>query len=286
MSAKTKIQWCDSTVNPTMGCDGCEIWSSERKTCYAGTLHTRFGGVTPGYAPSFAEVTLFPGRMAEAAGWSDLSGKPRMDKPWLNGMPRQTFVSDMSDALSKIVTFEFLLNEVIANVTSEAGRRHHWHWLTKRPERMAKFSSWLNGLGITWPENLWAGTSVTTQVTTSRIDSLLKVGDVRTIRFLSVEPQIERIDLQAWLPKIDWVIQGGESGRRGRPFDLAWADDLIDQCRQHSVPLFIKQLGSLVTHRGERIVFQDGHASDWSEWPKRLRVRQMPKAKGVGSTRR
>ena len=26
MSVKTKIQWCDSTVNPTMGCDGCEIW--------------------------------------------------------------------------------------------------------------------------------------------------------------------------------------------------------------------------------------------------------------------
>ena len=27
MSAKTKIQWCDSTANPTMGCDGCELWS-------------------------------------------------------------------------------------------------------------------------------------------------------------------------------------------------------------------------------------------------------------------
>ena len=22
----TKIQWCDSTVNPVMGCDGCELW--------------------------------------------------------------------------------------------------------------------------------------------------------------------------------------------------------------------------------------------------------------------
>ena len=277
MSVKTKIQWCDSTVNPTMGCDGCEIWSSQIKTCYAGILHTRFGGVTPGYAPSFAEVALFPGRMAEAAGWSDLSGKTRKDKPWLNGMPRQTFVSDMSDALSKIVTFEYLRDEVIANVTSKVGKRHHWHWLTKRPERMATFSSWLNGLGITWPENLWAGTSVTTQVTTSRIDSLLKVGDERTIRFLSVEPQIEPIDLRVWLPKLDWVIQGGESGPKGRPFDLAWADDLIDQCSKHSVPLFIKQLGSVVTHRRERIAFQDGHGSDWTEWPKRLRVRQMPK---------
>ena len=22
----TKIQWCDSTVNPVMGCNGCELW--------------------------------------------------------------------------------------------------------------------------------------------------------------------------------------------------------------------------------------------------------------------
>ena len=22
----TKIQWCHSTVNPVMGCDGCELW--------------------------------------------------------------------------------------------------------------------------------------------------------------------------------------------------------------------------------------------------------------------
>ena len=22
----TKIQWCHSTINPRMGCDGCELW--------------------------------------------------------------------------------------------------------------------------------------------------------------------------------------------------------------------------------------------------------------------
>ena len=26
MANKTPIQWCDSTVNPAMGCDGCELW--------------------------------------------------------------------------------------------------------------------------------------------------------------------------------------------------------------------------------------------------------------------
>jgi hypothetical protein len=28
MSQKTKIQWCDSTINPTMGCSGCELFPS------------------------------------------------------------------------------------------------------------------------------------------------------------------------------------------------------------------------------------------------------------------
>jgi len=28
MSEETKIQWCDSTVNPIMGCAGCELFPS------------------------------------------------------------------------------------------------------------------------------------------------------------------------------------------------------------------------------------------------------------------
>ena len=278
MSIKTKIQWCDSTVNPTMGCDGCEIWSAHRKTCYAGTLHVRFGGVTAGYAPRFEEVTLFPGRVAEACGWSDLAGKGRANKPWLDGRPRLIFISDMSDSLSESVPFDYLRDEIAVNVASRPGRRHRWLWLTKRPDRMAKFSRWLGDCGIAWPENLWAGTSVTSQATTSRIRHLVPVGDERTVRFLSVEPQVEAIDLSAWLPRIDWVIQGGESGRSARVFDIAWAESLIERCGERCVPYFLKQLGSHVIEDGRRMTFADGHAGDWAEWPSRLRVRQLPTA--------
>ena len=66
MSKTTKIQWCDSTINPTMGCDRCELWNASRKTCYAGLLHTRYGANNSGFAPTFDDVTLFPGRMAGA----------------------------------------------------------------------------------------------------------------------------------------------------------------------------------------------------------------------------
>lgn len=282
MSKNTKIQWCDSTVNPTMGCDGCELWSKQKKTCYAGILHTRFGGVTKGYAPSFEEITEFPGRMEAAARWPDLTGTQRPDKPWLDWMPRTIFVSDMSDSLSQAVSFEYLRKEIIANVISDDGRRHQWLWLTKRPDRMAQFSDWLTARGILWPPNLWVGTSVTSSSTTNRIDKLLNVGDEHTLRFLSVEPQTERISLEPWLPRLDWVIQGGESGHAARIFEMEWATDLISQCRKHGVAYFLKQLGSLVTRKGRSVTFKDSHASDWSEWPKRLRVRQMPQTRLMG----
>ncbi|MDA9856581.1 phage Gp37/Gp68 family protein [Rubripirellula sp.] len=276
MATKTKIQWCDSTANPTMGCDGCELWNANRKSCYAGVLHQRFGGVTPGYAPSFEEVTLFPGRMAEAARWKDLSGTKRKDKPWLDGLPRHIFVSDMSDSLSKSVSFEFLKNEIIDIVTSPEGSRHNWLWLTKQPQRMAKCSDWLNG---DWPENLWAGTSITSQKTTTRVGHLLKVGNERTTRFLSVEPQFDEVDLSQWLPELDWIIQGGESGHGCREFKTEWADELISQCRTNKVAFFLKQLGSFVTQNGQPLEFNDNHAGDWEEWPSKLKVRQMPKKK-------
>lgn len=35
MSDTTKIQWCDSTVNPIMGCHGCELFPSSAKVLEA-----------------------------------------------------------------------------------------------------------------------------------------------------------------------------------------------------------------------------------------------------------
>lgn len=256
-----------------MGCAGCELWSEKRQTCYAGVLHRRFGSVSSGYAPTFEQVTTFPGRMERAARWSDLVGKKRKDKPWLNGLPRLIFVSDMSDALSESVKFSYLKREVIEVVQGESGKRHRWLWLTKRPQRMAEFSQFIQQ---PWPENLWVATSITTQKSASRIKHLLKVGDENTLRFLSVEPQWEPIEIVEWLPQLDWVIQGGESGPGAHPFSLEWAESMIAQCKRFSVPFFLKQLGSNVCSKGKVRHFEHSHGGDWSEWPKSLRIREFP----------
>jgi protein gp37 len=278
MGQATRIQWCDSTVNPTGGCDGCELRNRNTNICYAGRINDRFEG-TQAYPTPFEKVILWPGRVAKAAAWSDLTGKARPDKPWLDGLPRLIFVSDMSDALSKPVPFDFLETEIIPNVTGVKGRRHHWLWLTKQPLRMAEFSGWLQSRGIAWPKNLWAGTSITTQGTTGRIEHLLRVGDEHTLRFLSVEPQWERLDLGRWLPQLDWVIQGGESGgEKARPFRLGWADALRKRCRAACIAYFLKQLGSVVFSKGQRLHLRDGHGGDWDEWSERLRVQEMPVA--------
>lgn len=279
MGIATKIQWCDSTCNPTMGCDGCELWNAKtgEQTCYAGVLHRRYGGLERGFSPTFEEVTLWPGRMAEAAGWSDLRSVVRENKPWLGTVPRLIFVSDMSDALSSSVTFGYLLKEIVQPVTSIKGKRHCWLWLTKRPDRMVKFSSFLAERGIDWPSNLWVGTSVTTQVTTGRISHLLNVGNDETIRFLSVEPQREKIDLLKFLDRLDWVIQGGESGPSAHRFQIQWANEIMTQCRSVGVSYFLKQLGSQAVSGTTIQRFRDGHAGDWHEWPEEIRVRELPR---------
>jgi protein gp37 len=276
MAVNTKIQWTDSTVNPTVGCDGCELWKGKAKDCYAGALTERFGQTNSGYADDFNVVELKPGRMSVAAHLPDLTGVARSDKPWADGLPRMIFVGDMSDTFCDTVAFNYLHDEVIAPIASDSGQCHQWQWLTKRPRRMAAFSRWLKKRSVSWPTNLWVGTSVTTQRSTTRLAQLGKVGGDTTIRFVSVEPQWEPIDLQRWLPNLDWVIQGGHSGSHAHPFAIEWADDLRDQCREYRVPYFLKQLGNCVTVGGVKVRGHRGQGGDWRKWPARLRTRQMP----------
>lgn len=55
MAKNTPIQWCDDTVNPTAGCDGCELWNKKHKSCYAGKITRMYAG-TGSYPDSFDHV--------------------------------------------------------------------------------------------------------------------------------------------------------------------------------------------------------------------------------------
>lgn len=318
MGRNTNIEWCDSTVNPTTGCQGCELWAGQVRTCYAGQLQTkRLSRANPDqYATDFTEVRLAPGRMAQAAAWSDLAGTSRPDKPWLDGMPRTIFVGDMGDIFSAAVPFEYLRDEVFAAIDSPAGRRHIWMLLTKQPQRMRRVAQLLGH----WPDNAWAGVSVTSQVNASRIEHLVDVP--APIRFVSAEPLLGKLMLRN-LPvsscrngstfdaltgggmqvmydggvgivvrsnrRVHFVIVGGESGTGARDCNLAHVRWLQQQCRRDHVPFFLKQVGScafdgLWTLRGQSqptepryLKLRDSKGGNPDEWPEDLRVREFPR---------
>ena len=294
MAEKTPIQWPDSAINPVMGCDGCELWQPDRgiKHCYAGVLHTLRGGKVKGYAQRFDVPETFAGRMFKAAAWSDLTGKVRPDKPWLDGLPRIIFISDMGDALSEGISFEYLLDEVIANVRSEKGRRHRWMWLTKRPARMAKFAAWLWERGIVWPRNLWAGTSLTGPEQMGRVRQLREVPAM--FRFVSAEPLLGPVNWAHVTEGMAQIIFGGESGPGARPCDVRWIRAGVEVCRREGVSPFVKQLGAKAAAHGFEpaidapetgiarrfdgsLSLRDSHGGDWLEWPKDMRVREVPR---------
>lgn len=298
MGRNTGIQWCDSTVNPTSGCDGCELWDAggKRRLCYAGRLHeTRLARAHPDlYAPTFTEVrhdARMMQRMNRAAAWPDLRGKRRPGKPWLDGRPRLIFVSDMADAFSRAVPFHYLAG-AMDRIIGDAGRRHFWLWVTKQPARAAAFFRWWCGeTGRDAPDNLMLLTSVTSPATRARIDDLLAAPV--NWRGLSIEPVLAGpIDLRPWLsapdaadgspgrnPRVDWVLVGGASrqGAEAPVTDLDHIDDLIDQTTDANVPVFVKQLGARPVVRGlPPLTLGDSHGGDWREWPARLAVRRVP----------
>lgn len=79
---------------------------------------------------------------------------------------------------------------------------------------------------------------------------------------------------------IDWVIVGGESGSRARPYNINWGIQIIKQCRDAGVPVFHKQVGSNWTDGfgpGPRL--KDRAGADPSEWPVDLRVQKFPEVR-------
>jgi protein gp37 len=112
--------------------------------------------------------------------------------------------------------------------------------LTKRPSNINKYipESWK----LTPPKNVMFGTSPVNQETANKL--ILQLLEVNGKRFLSVEPQLDSINIQGFLFNggIDWVIQGGESGHHKRPFNLDWAYYLKQQCEATNTPYFFKQI--------------------------------------------
>ncbi|MEE9584749.1 MAG: phage Gp37/Gp68 family protein [Candidatus Brocadiales bacterium] len=257
----TKIPWTDVSWNPVVGCTkvspGCD-------NCYAEAITKRF------HRGDFNQVALHIKRLGHPFRWRK---------------PRKIFVCSVSDLFHSRVPFDYI-NKVFC--VMGANPRHIYQLLTKRPGRLAYFANiyhpplWDDRgttWGAQWPSNIWAGTSVETQKYAPRLDVLARVP--AKVRFVSVEPMLEPVDLRKWLggceclpyvgmarpdkvcedywandvheddtcscggmkaePTINWTICGGESGPHARPMKIEWLLDLVAQCKEAGVPVFVKQ---------------------------------------------
>lgn len=146
-----------------------------------------------------------------------------------------------------------------------------WLLVTKRPENIERMWWAVDTRELPRPKpiyrpNVWLLTSIATQADADRnIPELLKCRDLVPVLGLSAEPLLGPIDLvpsigflnfghaaakylerMSGVPRIDWVIVGGESGPNSRACLVEDGNSIVDQCRAAGVPAFRKQLGSVV----------------------------------------
>lgn len=261
MAEVTKIQWCDHTFNPWIGCtkvnEGC-------KFCYAETLmDTRYGRVKwgPQGTRSRTKTWKDPLRWNRTAGQQNLRAK--------------VFCASLADVFEDRAELAPWRSELWQLI--DRCQNLDWLLLTKRPENIRRMWEGPNR------GNVWLGTSIANQANAEEwVPRLLGCTGLAPILFLSVEPQIGPVDLSRFFfpqPTIHWVIVGGESRQgHGEPrlFHVEWARRIVQQCREATVPCFVKQLGSNCHLQGRRLPLQDLHGGNWTEWPADLRVRQCP----------
>lgn len=250
MATNSKIEWTHHTANLWWGCTmvhaGCD-------NCYALSTAKRFRNDIWGDDK--------PRKLTKEA-WKQIS-KFQKDAQKA-GEVHRVFVGSMMDIFEKPMPLidhngnkllknenEFwntgqlrdkFFNEIVPNCPNLM-----FLLLTKRPSNINKYipESWKTNP----PENVMFGTSPVDQKTSKGL--ICQLSKVNGKRFISVEPQLEAINLLAkvkndndlvLLDLVDWVINGGESGNGKRPFDCNWARLIRDDCNKKGVPFFFKQI--------------------------------------------
>lgn len=212
----SSIEWTEMTWNPTTGCNKL---SAGCKFCYAEVMSRRLQAMgVEKYKDNFKL------RIHEK----------ELELPYTWKKPKVVFVNSMSDLFHKDVPVDFIRK--VFRVMKE-NPQHVFQVLTKRADVLAYYDSegWLE-----WTHNIWMGVSVEDGRVRQRIDLLRQTG--ARVKFLSCEPLIGPLpDMN--LTGIDWVIVGGESGRKPRPMKPEWVLDIKDQCNRANVAFFFKQWG-------------------------------------------
>lgn len=223
--AESSIEWTQLTWNPTTGCTKI---SAGCKHCYAEVMAKRLHAM---------------GVEKYRNGFGVAVHEPSLSIPYTWRGSKIVFVNSMSDLFHPEIPLEFIQRVfAVMNDTPQ----HTYQVLTKRADRLFELNDRLQ-----WTPNIWMGVSVEDERVVHRIDLLRRTN--AHIKFLSCEPLIgplPRLNLQ----NIDWLIAGGESGRKARPIRESWVWDLLLQSREAEVAFFFKQWGGTNKKRTGRLL--------------------------------
>jgi protein gp37 len=276
MADGTKIEWTDATVNAI---NGCTVLSPGCTNCYAMQLagtrlrnHPSRVGLT---APSKAgpvwngQVRLNEPALSLPRRWR----KSRMIFWNAHGDMFHPSVPDewIDLCFDEMEATRHHVHQVLTKRPDRMAAYVRARWAL--PSNINAFYDLPETVQLYQPrQNIWLGTSIEDQHRAEeRVPHLLATP--AAVRWLSCEPLLAPIDLtkiqdrvvhkgfsvsaltgwggfdypipgpQSSLPKVHWVVAGGESGRGARPMSLEAARSLRDQCREAQTPFLFKQWG-------------------------------------------
>ena len=314
MGKNSAIHWTDHTFNPWWGCVHVP-GDPQCENCYAEKWAKRCG---------YKWGTHSERRMFGERHWQEPFKWNREAKSL--GTRYKVFTGSMCDVFEICSHQRPMMDVARAQLWSmcEECQDLDWQMLTKRPQNVARLvpERWLKGQ---WPSNVWLGFSAGTQPILEHRGRIV-IGLPAPIKFVSIEPMLDRLTIRNGLEgrwrvpdtdpgenfiPFDWVIIGGESGVKARPFYVPFAKELILQCFASGVAPFVKQMGSccIVPSGGYDIgftalgarkeIYEDPvpgvpsirtnirvrlahHAgAKAEEWPEDLRVQQFPKSRAA-----
>lgn len=223
--AESSIEWTELTWNPTTGCDKM---SAGCKFCYAEVMSRRLHAMgLEKYEDNF-KVRVHPDSLSDPFKWKG---------------SKLVFVNSMSDLFHEAVPLTFIM--MVFEVMN-LNPQHTFQVLTKRGDRLAEVAKHLD-----WTPNIWMGVSVEDNRVLDRIDGLRRTP--AHVKFLSCEPLIGPLSKMN-LRNIDWVIVGGESGRKPRPMEEEWVLDIQAQCERKGIDFFFKQWGGVNKKKAGRML--------------------------------
>lgn len=203
--SKTKIEWCDYTINPVKGL--CPMACSY---CYARRMYKRF--------------KWNPAITYDNTVWHKLSGKPG-DKYFV-GSTMELF-GDWIDPWG--------MKEIFEGVKSYPERT--FIFLTKQPQNLSLWSP--------FPENCWVGVSATNWIQFSEgLGHLMTTkASLKFLSFEPLLERVEMDMLQKMLfPKVvNWVIIGQQTPVKKTTMPkISWVKEIVEAADKASIPVFLK----------------------------------------------